>query len=222
MLRIFTFASALEGVAAVSSSEAMELRPGSSPKKLSTATSFSVATKGRNCKRLNDMARYLTYLRKGAWFPTFRWVADLDEAALTINQPHEDFPHRVEATLFTIENQFLSPSPPRGWLPIHSDRLLRIHRHVFGDEDFAGRWRDVRVRIGDHLPPEPEFVPDFMEKLWRAHWFETTNIAAVQDWYWDFETIHPFQDGNGRVGGIILASYSHAWFPNKGYLVPEQ
>lgn len=35
------------------------------------------------------------------------------------------------------------------------------------------------------------------------------NPERIREWYVDFETIHPFIDGNGRVGGCVVALLSH-------------
>ena len=42
----------------------------------------------------------------------------------------------------------------------------------------------------------------------------------LRHWYFDFETIHPFVDGNGRVGGIIIAAATHR--QHGIYLAPGQ
>ena len=47
-------------------------------------------------------------------------------------------------------------------------------------------------------------------------------VDALRDWHLDFETIHPFPDGNRSVGGIRVAAYSHQIFPINGWLGPKQ
>jgi fido (protein-threonine AMPylation protein) len=48
-------------------------------------------------------------------------------------------------------------------------------------------------------------IPQDMYDLSRM---KITNEESIKNWYISFETIHHFSDGNGRVGGIILAAYS--------------
>lgn len=48
------------------------------------------------------------------------------------------------------------------------------------------------------------------------------DIDILREWYIDFQTVHPFPDGNGRTGGIIVAAYSHQMHPLKGWLEPKQ
>ncbi len=40
-------------------------------------------------------------------------------------------------------------------------RIQEIHRRLCGEfvPDWAGRWRDIEVKVGNHLPPPPHLVP---------------------------------------------------------------
>jgi hypothetical protein len=78
------------------------------------------------------------------------------------------------------------------------------------DDDNAGRYRQVAVRIAGarHIPPEPWDVPALMDDLvtWMAsraarklHPIERASIAHHR-----FVAIHPFVDGNGRTGRLLL------------------
>ena len=68
----------------------------------------------------------------------------------------------------------------------------------------------VWVRVGAHVPLPPVRVPVLMEQLEAHYLWAIQNMDHLIDWHNDFQTIHPFRDGNGRVGGIIVAAYSRA------------
>ena len=88
---------------------------------------------------------------------------------------------------------------------------------VFDETPFAGQWRDVEVFVGLHRPPSHQLLPKLMEELEIRYRSQLTSEENIFNWYFDFETVHSFEDGNGRVGSIILATYSHQLTELGGY-----
>ncbi len=70
-----------------------------------------------------------------------------------------------------------------------------------------GRYRTVQVFIGMSLPPKPQDVPDKMGGLLR--WYSSNKkilhpLVLASHFHAEFEKIHPFVDGNGRVGRLLM------------------
>lgn len=166
------------------------------------------------------------HLRTAPWAPTFDWYPTIEEVADRINVWHEDYPQRVPATIKVLKRlRSEMISVDFGSRLLRNSRLLGVHKTIFGNTSFGGQWRRVYVRVGNHVAPNWRLVPGYMRRLQANYWFRHTRVPTVerpQDWYRDFETIHPFQDGNGRVGGVVVAAYSHYLHPDKGYLAPNQ
>ena len=156
---------------------------------------------------------HFEYLRPIPWHPTFSWLRTSIDAADQINSFHLDYPERVCSTIFALEKVEVENV-------ITNSQLRVIHRFIFSDQPFAGKWRDVDVTVGRHRPPVAEAVDGLMLKLESIH--TIMDVKTLTEWYWNFETIHPFQDGNGRVGGVIVAAYSHSLHPDRGWLTVEQ
>ncbi|OGB97412.1 hypothetical protein A3F06_02835 [candidate division TM6 bacterium RIFCSPHIGHO2_12_FULL_36_22] len=94
-------------------------------------------------------------------------------------------------------------------MPIVSRMLLAAHSELMageGDKSDPGNYRKQSVRVGQFVPPPALDIPQLMADLER---FINTNeslpllvragLAHVQ-----FETIHPFLDGNGRIGRLLI------------------
>jgi Fic family protein len=89
---------------------------------------------------------------------------------------------------------------------------------VRGDEKSPGKFRDVQNWIGSEfsnvsdaifVPPNPEAVPELMDDL--IDYLNTEHPVPVLVrcalMHYQFETIHPFCDGNGRIGRSLISVY---------------
>jgi Fic family protein len=97
------------------------------------------------------------------------------------------------------------------------DVLLEIHRRLLAGthlESYGGSFRLLQNWIGgsdynpcsaDYIPPPPELVPDLMDDLCAfCNAGELPGVAQAAIAHAQFETIHPFVDGNGRTGRAII------------------
>ena len=94
--------------------------------------------------------------------------------------------------------------------PLTESVIKNIHSLVLmRDAENKGRYRSVPVRImgSTHTPPQPYLVPVAMEQLIEnyAKWQKEQHILeAIARMHLEFESIHPFIDGNGRTGRLLL------------------
>lgn len=94
--------------------------------------------------------------------------------------------------------------------PISEETILATHRHVLLDnEDARGRYRDVDVYINgaDVVLPGAVSVPRHMERLLADYQTALASehiVRRVAVFHLRFESIHPFLDGNGRTGRLLI------------------
>jgi|GEM_PF-556326 len=101
---------------------------------------------------------------------------------------------------------------------ITSEWICKIHDDIAGSlfPKWAGRFRDINVQVGSHIPPPYYEVPvhvrlyceDLAVRLASAGDSKDiekhSETLAYADWR--FQWIHPFKDFNGRVGRIVLSA----------------
>ena len=108
----------------------------------------------------------------------------------------------------------------QGKVPLSEKIIKEIHSLVLIDRpEDRGVYRRIPVRImgAKHEPPQPYLVPVQMEQLITRHEEMANTVHIVERVALShllFEGIHPFIDGNGRTGRLVLNfELSSAGFP---------
>ena len=93
-------------------------------------------------------------------------------------------------------------------VPVSEKLIKDIHSLVLMDRpEDKGTYRHIPVRImgAYHEPPQPYLVPVQMEHLIAGQ--KETKRHSIENaalFHLDFEGVHPFIDGNGRTGRLLL------------------
>ena len=127
-----------------------------------------------------------------------------------------------------VHNAFAAYEAMQGWHPHNPEHLLDAHGLLMrGLVDDAGRWRQGGTGIyqGDqlvHMAPPASRLPGLIDDLFR--WLKTTDahpLIASAAFHYEFEFIHPFSDGNGRMGRLWQTLILSRWQPLLAYLPVE-
>ena len=93
---------------------------------------------------------------------------------------------------------------------IDKELILLLHQMLIGgiNDEFAGRFRKTGeyVRVGTHVAPAPERVVSMIEDIlnYYDNSLDKNFLDKIAKFHLDFETIHPFCDGNGRIGRVLV------------------
>jgi len=103
--------------------------------------------------------------------------------------------------------------------PISVDLIKRIHEKLMsgvrGDGKSPGKFRSTQVHIGEvgverkdaeFVPMQPSHIEEYMENLvkFMNTDYSMSYLLKSALIHYQFETIHPFEDGNGRMGRLLI------------------
>jgi Fic family protein len=127
-----------------------------------------------------------------------------------------------------VRNAFAAYEGLETWSPHSSKDLLAAHKRLMlGLVDHPGRYlsRGVGIAKGQrvvHIAPPAERVPGLMKNL--LTWLKRTDehpLISSCVFHYEFEFIHPFEDGNGRLGRLWQTLILSRWKPLLAWLPVE-
>lgn len=95
-------------------------------------------------------------------------------------------------------------------LDLDNDLMLFLHKILMSNinDNIAGRYREAGeyVRVGGYIAPAPEHIGSMINSLLLDYSGDTKDyfLGKISRFHLEFEHIHPFCDGNGRIGRVLI------------------
>ena len=93
---------------------------------------------------------------------------------------------------------------------IDNNFILLLHKMLIGniDQNISGQFRKKGqyVRVGTYIAPAPEQVESMISDILLEYSGNNKDyfLEKISKFHLDFENIHPFCDGNGRIGRVLI------------------
>jgi len=118
----------------------------------------------------------------------------------------------ISAINFAIDSLDTLPLSTRLLRQTHAKLLqgVRGEHKQPGEFRSSQNWIGVSLKHAVFVPPHHEHVPELMgdlEKFLHAEQFFVHPLVRIAIAHYQFETIHPFLDGNGRLGRLMISLY---------------
>jgi Fic family protein len=190
---------------------------------LSKADSMLGKLSGSGLFLLNPDLLIMPYLKKEAVMSSRIEGTKISLSELLLYETKDDVketPDALEVTNYVKAVKYALQKIEKD--PIDIELIKEMHRilmqGVRGGDRSPGEFRTVQNWIGSEtskkedasfIPPYPEKVPELMEDL--AGYINsadtTPELIKCALIHYQFETIHPFRDGNGRIGRALITLY---------------
>ncbi|PPD49412.1 MAG: cell filamentation protein Fic [Methylobacter sp.] len=171
-------------------------------------------------------------LRRGNRIRTIQASLAIEHNSLTVEQVTAVLEGKrvlgLPREIQEVRNAFAAYEQLPQWQPHNPNHLLLAHGLLMqGLVDDAGRWRNSGVGIYReqqlvHMAPPPSQVQRLMTDL--LAWLKQCTVhplVASCVFHYEFEFIHPFSDGNGRMGRLWQTLILSQWKSALAYLPVE-
>lgn len=134
-----------------------------------------------------------------------------------------------QAEIREVKNAFEAYKGVLSWDPLSIDDMLEAHSILMKDltkEAGIFRSKGVGICAGEkmvHMAPPAERVPELISNLmdWTKNSQEVHPLIRSSVFHYEFEFIHPFADGNGRMGRMWQTVLLYQWNSLFGWLPVE-